>query len=507
MGLVGLRRALLALAVTLGTALLVASRRRPRPRPTPTSRRAARPTGRASRPPRRTIELRFTEHVVLASTEIVVTEPDGHRVAPTAMTLVESDEDQEAPATVVATIPRARRRRLPRVLADPVERRPPRVRGHLRLRRAERGAGGRSERDEPGPLRARRPVGRPRGDRGRARRRRRRAPAAPRAGGDERYAAGLAAPSGVPSPRRRGDRRPGRRARRSRPLRRRGLHPRLRAAVGAARGGPARSGARPPTRPAGTGEGVARPRSHDRARRRGSAHREHRSLRGPRRPDVGRHLDGAPRRRPPVGGLGGRPRAARRARRAAGTLPCGRPRGPAGLPHSRDGLCRRRRRHRRLPRERRRRLGRCRAAHHLRSRPAGQGRPGRSRRSRRPRDHPCPAPSGVAGRSGPPAARRSGGRSACSSSPPSVVSSPRGSPPSLPVSSARRHRASSTTDRSPTSSRPSPCGRTVPAPAWPSSTCSTPVARPPGRSRVSPSRSAAVRPVVSRLVPPRPRPR
>jgi methionine-rich copper-binding protein CopC/putative copper export protein len=104
MGLVGLRRALLALAVTLGTALLVALGAGPASAHAYlASSNPADGASLAAAP--RTIELRFTEHVVLASTEIVVTEPDGHRVAPTAMTLVESDEDQEAPATVVATIP------------------------------------------------------------------------------------------------------------------------------------------------------------------------------------------------------------------------------------------------------------------------------------------------------------------------------------------------------------------------------------------------------------------
>src|SRR6478609_12069594 len=104
MGLVGLRRALLALAVTLGTALLVGLGAGPASAHAYlASSNPADGATLATAP--RTIELRFTEHVVLASTEITVTEPDGHRLTPTAMTLVESDEDQEAPATVVATIP------------------------------------------------------------------------------------------------------------------------------------------------------------------------------------------------------------------------------------------------------------------------------------------------------------------------------------------------------------------------------------------------------------------
>ncbi|MBW8732523.1 MAG: copper resistance protein CopC, partial [Terrabacter sp.] len=93
----GLRRALLTFAVALGTVLLVGLGAGPASahaylassNPADGATLAAAP---------RTIELRFTEHVVLASTEITVTEPDGHRLAPTALTLVESDEDQEAPA-------------------------------------------------------------------------------------------------------------------------------------------------------------------------------------------------------------------------------------------------------------------------------------------------------------------------------------------------------------------------------------------------------------------------
>src|SRR6476661_1843185 len=53
----------------------------------------------------RTIELRFTEHVVLEATEVTVTEPNGHQLALSGLSLVESDEDQEAPSTVVAPVP------------------------------------------------------------------------------------------------------------------------------------------------------------------------------------------------------------------------------------------------------------------------------------------------------------------------------------------------------------------------------------------------------------------
>ena len=51
------------------------------------------------------VELRFTEHVVLESTELTVTDAAGRRYAPRKLALVESDEDREAPATVVATLP------------------------------------------------------------------------------------------------------------------------------------------------------------------------------------------------------------------------------------------------------------------------------------------------------------------------------------------------------------------------------------------------------------------
>ncbi len=192
--------------------------RRP-PRPTPTSPRAAPADGASLAAAPRTIELRFTEHVVLEATEITVTEPDGHQVALSGLSLVESDEDQEAPVDRRRAGADAGRRRLPRVVAHPVERRPPQVHRHLRLRRPERGAGGRPERDEPRPLRARRPVGGPRRS-GRRSRCRRRGPSpapAPRRHGA--YAAGLAAPSGRPAPRGRDGRRARRRPRRPGPVR------------------------------------------------------------------------------------------------------------------------------------------------------------------------------------------------------------------------------------------------------------------------------------------------
>ena len=53
----------------------------------------------------RVVELRFTEHVVLESTEVTITDTAGRRYAPRALTLAETDEDREAPATVVATLP------------------------------------------------------------------------------------------------------------------------------------------------------------------------------------------------------------------------------------------------------------------------------------------------------------------------------------------------------------------------------------------------------------------
>lgn len=53
----------------------------------------------------RSVELHFTEHVVLESTEVVVTDTQGHRLPATKLTLVGEDEDRESPATVVAALP------------------------------------------------------------------------------------------------------------------------------------------------------------------------------------------------------------------------------------------------------------------------------------------------------------------------------------------------------------------------------------------------------------------
>ncbi|GAA5035471.1 hypothetical protein GCM10023258_37360 [Terrabacter aeriphilus] len=53
----------------------------------------------------RVVELRFTEHVVLESTEVTITDTAGRRYAPRALALAETDEDREAPATIVATLP------------------------------------------------------------------------------------------------------------------------------------------------------------------------------------------------------------------------------------------------------------------------------------------------------------------------------------------------------------------------------------------------------------------
>src|SRR6476660_5076659 len=104
MGLVGLRRALLALAVTLGTALLVALGASPASAHAYLASSSPADGASLAAAPR-TIELRFTEHVVLEATEITVTEPNGHQLALSGLSLVESDEDQEAPSTVVAPVP------------------------------------------------------------------------------------------------------------------------------------------------------------------------------------------------------------------------------------------------------------------------------------------------------------------------------------------------------------------------------------------------------------------
>ena len=53
----------------------------------------------------RTVELHFTEHVVLESTEVVVTDTQGHRLPATKLTMVGEDDDRESPSTVVAALP------------------------------------------------------------------------------------------------------------------------------------------------------------------------------------------------------------------------------------------------------------------------------------------------------------------------------------------------------------------------------------------------------------------
>ncbi|GAB2775208.1 hypothetical protein GCM10027039_40750 [Terrabacter koreensis] len=53
----------------------------------------------------RSVELHFTEHVVLESTEVVVTDTQGRRLQATTLTLVGEDEDRESPSTVVAALP------------------------------------------------------------------------------------------------------------------------------------------------------------------------------------------------------------------------------------------------------------------------------------------------------------------------------------------------------------------------------------------------------------------
>ena len=53
----------------------------------------------------RSVELHFTEHVVLESTEVVVTDTAGRRLPATTLTLVGEDEDRESPSTVVAALP------------------------------------------------------------------------------------------------------------------------------------------------------------------------------------------------------------------------------------------------------------------------------------------------------------------------------------------------------------------------------------------------------------------
>ena len=452
-----------------------------RPRPTPTSRRAARPTGRAS-PPRRAPSWSCGSPSTSSRVDRADRHRrrDGHRVAPTGLTLVESDEDQEAPATVVATIPPLARRRLPRRVADAVERRPARVGGHLRLRRAERGAGGGSERDEPGPLRARRPVGRARRPRAGARRRRRRPPAAPRPGTRRALWRGRGRVSG----------RPGCSSSRRRAalvvalvdLVRFGagaFTPGYAAAVGLREVALVASGRR---RPAATGPG----RTSSRDGRRLlvvagllTVSIGHFGLRGGPTWVLAStaHLLAAVL----WAGSVGCARAARPARRPGWDFAAATSAGPARLPARRDRpvvvvavtgvylasdvVASRRRR----------------AAHDLRPRPAAQGRAagvvGLVALATTRALHPGGRRTG-----GSPAARRRPRPSACSSSRLSVVSSPQGSPPSRRArqrGAAERHRRPSGL---PTSSRPWSCGRTGRVRASRSSTCSTPDARRPAPS-------------------------
>lgn len=100
----GIRRVLVTLGVALATALLVG------PGASPASAHAYLASsspgdGATLAAGPRTVELHFTEHVVLEATEISVVAGDGRRMSPTGLALAESDEDQEAPATVVATLP------------------------------------------------------------------------------------------------------------------------------------------------------------------------------------------------------------------------------------------------------------------------------------------------------------------------------------------------------------------------------------------------------------------
>src|SRR5689334_9266582 len=100
----GTRRLLVSLGVAIGTALLIGLGASPASAHAYlASSNPADGASLAAAP--RTIELHFTEHVVLDATEISVTEPGGRRLALTGLSLVESDEDQEAPSTVVAPVP------------------------------------------------------------------------------------------------------------------------------------------------------------------------------------------------------------------------------------------------------------------------------------------------------------------------------------------------------------------------------------------------------------------
>jgi len=100
----GARRLLVSLWVAIGTALLVGLGASPASAHAYLASSSPADGASLAAAPR-TIELRFTEHVVLEATEITVTEPNGHQLALSGLSLVESDEDQEAPSTVVAPVP------------------------------------------------------------------------------------------------------------------------------------------------------------------------------------------------------------------------------------------------------------------------------------------------------------------------------------------------------------------------------------------------------------------
>src|SRR6478672_1331203 len=100
----GARRLLVSLGVAIGTALLVGLGASPASAHAYLASSSPADGASLAAAPR-TIELRFTEHVVLEATEVTVTEPNGHQLALSGLSLVESDEDQEAPSTVVAPVP------------------------------------------------------------------------------------------------------------------------------------------------------------------------------------------------------------------------------------------------------------------------------------------------------------------------------------------------------------------------------------------------------------------
>jgi methionine-rich copper-binding protein CopC/putative copper export protein len=100
----GARRLLVSLGVAVGTALLVGLGASPASAHAYLASSSPADGASLAAAPR-TIELRFTEHVVLEATEVTVTEPNGHQLALSGLSLVESDEDREAPSTVVAPVP------------------------------------------------------------------------------------------------------------------------------------------------------------------------------------------------------------------------------------------------------------------------------------------------------------------------------------------------------------------------------------------------------------------